>query len=407
MHLRKSHTARRHALRARRPDWNSIVRFATDHYLMLPAGALLALVWANVWPERYFTMAAALAFPVNEIAMVLFFGLIAQELFEEMMPGGALHQWRRSVVPIVGAAGGIAGAAIVYGSFVSWQQEPMLHGGWPVVAGIDLAFAYFIVKSIFRRHPAVSFLLLLAVASNILGFLAIAPQFIVGDRRAGGAAALMAAAVGLAALLRHLRVSAFWPYLFAAGGLSWLALYVEGFHPALALVPIVPFLPHARRGPGDFLADTDNKGDTPRHFEHVWNAHVQVSLLLFGLVNAGVILDGYGNGTWAIVLASLGGRTIGILAGVAAVVSLGLHLPAQLRWRGLTVVALAASSGFTFSLFFATAIFPAGPLLAELKLGALLTGGGALVALAVARLLHVGRFSPRADSQIPVEHPGA
>ena len=259
MHLRKPHTAPRHAPRVRRPGWNSIVRFATDHYLMLPAGALLALVWANVWSESYFTMAAALAFPVNEIAMVLFFGLIAQEIFEEMMPGGALHQWRRWVVPIVGAAGGVAGAALVYGWFVNWQLEPMLHSGWPVVAGIDLAFAYFIVKSIFRRHPAVPFLLLLAVASNALGFLAIAPQFLVGDRRAGGAAALMAAAIGFAALLRHFRVHAFWPYLFGAGGLSWLALYVEGFHPGLALVPIVPFLPHARRRLDDFLADTDDK----------------------------------------------------------------------------------------------------------------------------------------------------
>ena len=92
---------------------------------------------------------------------------------------------------------------------------------------------------------------------------------------------------------------------------------------------------------------------------------------------------------------------------MAAVVALGLHLPARLRWRELTVVALAASSGFTFSLFFATAIFPAGPLLAELKLGALLTGTGVLVALGIARLLHVGRFSPPADGRVRVEHSGA
>jgi NhaA family Na+:H+ antiporter len=371
---------------------------------LLPAGALVALVWANVWSESYFRMAAVLAFPVNEIAMVLFFGLIAQEIFEEVMPGGALHQWRRWGVPIVAAAGGVAGASLVYGAFVSWTLEPMLHSGWPVVAAVDLAFAYFVVRSIFRRHPAVSFLLLLAVASNIFGILAIAPQFLVADRRAGGAAVIMAAAIGLAALLRRRRVHAFWPYLFGAGGLSWLALYVEGFHPGLALVPIVPFLPHARRAVGEFLADTDEKGDTPRHFEHVWNVHVQVSLLLFGLVNAGVILDGYGNGTWATLLASFGGRTIGILAGVAVAVALGLRLPAHLHWRDLTIVALAAASGFTFSLFFATAIFPAGPLLAELKLGALLTGFGAIVALGAARLLHVGRFGRRTHGHVYVEH---
>jgi NhaA family Na+:H+ antiporter len=384
------------------------VRFATEHYLMLPAGALVALVWANVWSESYFRTAAVLAFPVNEIAMVLFFGLIAQEIFEEVMPGGALHQWQRWVVPIMAAAGGVAGASFVYGAYVSWQLEPMLHNGWPVVAGIDIAFTYFIVKSIFRRHAAVSFLLLLAVASNVFGILAIAPQFLVADRRAGGAAALMAAAIGLAALLRSVRVRAFWPYLFGAGGLSWLALYVEGFHPGLALVPIVPFLPHVRRLAGDFLDDADDeRGDTPRHFEHVWNAHVQVSLLLFGLVNAGVLLSGYGTGTWATLLASLGGRTAGILAAIAVAVGVGLHLPAQLRWRELTVVALAASSGFTFSLFFATAIFPAGSFLSSLKLGSLLTGSGVLLALGAARLLHVGRFARRAHGHVHAEHHGA
>jgi hypothetical protein len=38
---------------------------------------------------------------------------------------------------------------------------------------------------------------------------------------------------------------------------------------------------------------------------------------------------------------------------------------------------------------------PPGPLLAELKLGALSTAVGALVAFAAARLLHVGRFTPK------------
>jgi len=40
------------------------------------------------------------------------------------------------------------------------------------------------------------------------------------------------------------------------------------------------------------------------------------------------------------------------------------------------VVTLAASTGVTFMLFFATTLYPAGPLLAELKIGALLTGAG-------------------------------
>jgi NhaA family Na+:H+ antiporter len=383
------------------------LHFVTGRYLLLPIGAAAALVWANAWPESYFRFAHALAFPVNEIAMVFFFGLVAQEIFEELMPGGALHNWRRWTLPIVGAAGGLAGAAAVYGAFVSWKIEPLFHDAWPIVAGVDIAFAYIVVKSIFHRHPAVSFLLLLAVASNAFGVLAIAPTFVNADSRAGGAVLLMAAGLSVAAWLRRQHVREFWPYIWIAGGLSWLALYLEGFHPGLALVPIIPFMPHVRRRLEEVFADdAEVRGVTPRHFEHVWHYHVQVALLLFGLVNAGVVLHGYGNGTWATLLASVAGRTLGIAAALALAVMLGLRLPAQLRWRDITVVALAAGAGVTFTLFFATTLYPAGPFLAELKLGALLTGVGVPLAFVAARALHVGRFrdAMRPDSYAPDRH---
>jgi hypothetical protein len=45
-----------------------------------------------------------------------------------------------------------------------------------------------------------------------------------------------------------------------------------------------------------------------------------------------------------------------------------------------------------------------GPLLGEAKMGALLTAGGALVALTLARLLHVGRFAAHPPL---LHHPGA
>ena len=374
----------------------TMLHVLTERYLLLPIGAVTALVWANLWPDSYFTMARALAFPVNGVLMALFFGLVAQELFEELMPGGALHRWRRWTVPVVAAAGGVAGSAIVYGLWVNWQLEAVLHPGWPVIAGVDIVFAYFVVRAIFHRHAAVPFLLLLAAVSNAIAVAAIAPAFMAGGARAGGAALLMAAGIGLAAWLRHRHVHAFWPYVFGAGGLSWLALYLEGFHPALALVPIVPFIPHTRRRLGDLFADeADAPRHTPRHFEHVWHYQVQVVLLLFGLVNAGVLLTGYGTGTWATLAASLAGRTAGILLAIGLAVAAGLHLPPSLRWREVAVVALAASCGLTFTLFFATTLFPAGPVLAQLKAGALLTAAALPLAWLAARLLQVGRYADR------------
>lgn len=403
----------------RRSGRAGVLHYLTAHYLLLPLGAAVAFVWANVDGFSYYSMAHVLAFPVNAIAMALFFGLVAQEVFEETAPGRALHHWRRWVVPMIAAAAGVAVAAMVYGLYIEWKLEPMLHVTWPVVAGIDVAFAYFVVKAIFRRpagpskgghylHPAVAFALLLALVSNVIGVVVIAPVYATAAERTGGAAVLMAAAIGVAWWLRGRHVRQFWPYIWVAGGLSWLALYLEGFHPALALLPIVPFMPHARRRLDELFADeADEAGATPRHFEHVWHYHAQAALFFFGLVNAGVMLTGYGTGTWATLAALLLGRTAGIMIGVGLGVALGLRLPANVRAREVIVVALAVSAGFTLSLFFATTLLPAGPLLAELKLGALLSLLGVPLAFIAARLLRVGRFAARAHAYSLGKHQGA
>jgi NhaA family Na+:H+ antiporter len=61
------------------------------------------------------------------------------------------------------------------------------------------------------------------------------------------AVVLMAAGLLLAAWLRSARSDRIWLYLVTSGTLSWLACYWGGIQPALALVPIIPFLPHRPR----------------------------------------------------------------------------------------------------------------------------------------------------------------
>ena len=81
-----------------------LLRSSVDNVLLLPLGGLLALAWANLAPESYFPVARPLTFWINDVAMTLFFALIAQEVIEEVMPGGALHSWRRWLlrVPLAG-----------------------------------------------------------------------------------------------------------------------------------------------------------------------------------------------------------------------------------------------------------------------------------------------------------------
>jgi Na+:H+ antiporter, NhaA family len=389
----KSHAIAAHQVavhRRRRSATARLVDRFVNRYLALPSGVAIALVWANTAPEPYFVTAHSLAFPVNEIGMALFVGLIMQEIAEAVMPGGALHSWRRWSLPLIAAAGGIAGSAGFYLAYVHGRYEAILETGWPIACAIDIAAAYYVLKTILPRSGALPFVLLLAIATDLFGMLVIAPQYPTVAVHGGGLG-LMLVALGVAGAMRALKVRSFWPYLLCCGTLSWFALYREGLHPAFALVPIVPFLPHEPRRL-DLLADPPDD-DAVHHVEHEWNTLVQGILFLFGLVNGGVMLRGYDTGTWALLLAALVGRPLGILTAVSAAVAVGCHLPKGLGWRQLLVAALASTSGFTFALFFATGILSTGPLLAQLTIGALGTAAGSLLAIGAARLLGVGRFS--------------
>ena len=364
-----------------------------DNFWALPIGVLAALVWANVAGLSYFRFAHALRFVVNDVGMVFFVALVTEEALEAFIPGAALHRWRRTLLPIVAAVGSVLGATAIYVLYLRERSEFMLLEAWPVAAAQDVAVAYFIARAIFQqRRGPVGFLLIVAIVSDFIAVAGIAIWHPTNPERLPVALALMAVAITLASALRKARVDRLWLYLVTSGTLSWIACYWSGIQPALALVPIVPFLPHRSRHVG---LSAEAQGATPRRFEHIFKHTVQAVLLFYGLVNGGVVIRGEMPGAWAVLLAGLVGRPVGIVASIAVGITAGLRLPVRLHWRELIVVSLATSGGFTFALFVAASVIPAGPLLNELKLGALSTIVGAVLAFTAARLLHVGRFSDK------------
>jgi NhaA family Na+:H+ antiporter len=366
--------------------------YIVEHSLVLPLGALIALAWANVSYSSYARFAHALEFPINDVGMVFFFALAAKEVVEATAPGGALHTWRRAALPGVAAIGGMAAPAIIFLAFVRAAGAPELSRGWAIPCATDIAFSFLVAKAIFRRHVAIPFLLLLAIADDALGLVILALFYPIGDLHLLAGALLMASALIVAYGLRRASTRPYWPYLIAGGALSWVALYRGGLHPALALVPIVPFMPHAARDPGLFVEAPAGARDALSEFEHHWKYPVQAILFLFGLANAGVPIGQYGTATWAVLTAILAGKPIGIGIAVALAVAAGLKLPNDVDWRDVAVVGCAAGLGFTVALFFATAAFPAGAALDQSKLGALFSVASAGVAFAAAAVLRVGRF---------------
>jgi NhaA family Na+:H+ antiporter len=301
--------------------------------------------------------------------------------------------------------------ALIYAG-LAWARGPAeLVRGWAIPCATDIAFSAMIARLVFpAAHPAIPFLLLLAIADDALGLLILATFYPTGNLSLVALVGFMAAAILSAVWLRRRRILSFWPYVVGPGSLSWAALHLGGLHPALALVPIVPFMPHSPRDLGLFDPREDERPDTLNRFEHWWATPVQFVLLFFGLANAGVPFEQIGPGTYYVLAGLILGKPVGILLFSKAARLAGASFPPGVGTRQLLVVGVVASIGFTVSLFFATAAFPNGPALAETKMGALLSFAAAPLAIVLAKALRLQARTARSAVETSAgdeEQPGA
>ena len=405
------------------------IRFLFENSLFLIGGAVLALVWANVDSAGYEQFVHAplvhaaegegshdaheseaaghhghgmtLHFLVNDVLMALFFAIAAKEVWESLLPGGALSNPRKAATPLMATAGGVVAPALVYaaGAYALGHWEA-LGRGWAVPCATDIAFSYLIARLIFGDgHPAIPFLLLLAIADDAAGLVILAiayPQqplepiwFL-----------LTAGAVGSGFLLRGLGVKNFWAYLIVPGVLSWFSFYKAGIHAALGLVPIIPTMPHAHTDIGFFREAERLRHDTLNEFEHWWDHPVELILGLFGLVNSGVAFSNVGAGTGLVLLGLIIGKPLGIYAFTwVATRVMKLEMPEGVSDGHIVTMGVVAGIGFTVALFVASAAFhEPGPVQDAVKMGALGSFASALLAFPVAKLLGVKRLKPEEAS---------
>ena len=192
-------------------------------------------------------------FLINEVFMVFFFGVATKEITEALLPGGVLSPLRRAINPLMGTLGGVLGPAAVYllltlAFFGGSSDFGAVARGWAIPTATDIALAWLVARLVFGPlHPAVSFLLLLAVADDAIG-LGIIAVFYPNPELPVQPAWLLLTVAGMAASfqLRRLRVNNWLPYIVIGGVMSWIGLAKAAIEPALALVVIVPFLPGAQ-----------------------------------------------------------------------------------------------------------------------------------------------------------------
>ena len=425
--------------------WNYI----SSYSILLILGAALAVAWANSDPQGYhhfiesplwfnswigtdiqdWTLAFGSAaqhyqlgdvervvtvhYLVNDMLMALFFAIAAKEVWEAVILKNGSLRGRKAATPLVATVGGMTGPVVVYlgiALLLGSDTYDAVSRGWAIPTATDIAFSYLVGRIVFgASHPAVRFLLLLAIADDAGGLLILAIFYPSGDLAPEWLLLSFGAALGVFALFNWLprrldrgnqmrpystwmrKWLGPWPYALA-GAVSWFGFAQSGLHPALGLLPIVPAIPHADRAFGIFAEAEKYLTDLLNVIEHVLKNPVEVVLFFFGLANAGVEFSSIGAPTWLVFFGLLIGKPLGIFAfGWIAARPLGLGLPAGMRTADLVVVGAVAAIGFTVALFVASVAFDPGPVQDAAKMGALFSFAAAAVAIVVGKLLHVER----------------
>lgn len=420
--------------------WN----FVTTYSVLLVAGAVLALVWANLSPHSYhdfvefvlvddFIIGHAhydehgkvhrtltLHFLVNDVLMAFFFAIAAKEVWEAVILRNGSLRGRKAATPLFATAGGMVGPIAVYlglAALLGSDTYDAVQRGWAIPTATDIAFSYVVGRIVFGAgHPAVRFLLLLAIADDAAGLLILAVFYPSGEVMPEWLLLSFGAAVAVFVVFnwlpRHLDQGdqlrrrstwvreklTFWPYA-VAGALSWYGFQQSGLHPALGLLPVVPTIPHADRAFGFFSEAEVYLHDLLNHIEHMLKYPVEVILFFFGLLNAGVELSVISAPTWLVLAGLLIGKPIGIaLFGWFAAYPLKLGLPKNMRTSDLFVIGFVAAIGFTVSLFIAAVAFDGAVVLegmsvqAAAKMGALLSFFAAVVAIVAGRMLRIQKI---------------
>ena len=394
------------------------VRILQEYSVPLIVGVLAGLLVANIDSGAYhdlvqyhlfgegasiFGRDLDLHYLINEMFMVFFFGIAAKEITDSVLPGGVLNPIGKAINPLFGTLGGVLGPAGFYFllAFIIYGTEDIggVSKGWAIPTATDIALAWLVARLVFgAHHPAVSFLLLLAVADDAIGLGIIAVFYPDSHHPAAPVWLLLTAGgMGVAYAMRRLGVPYWVLYVGVAGVMSWVGMVKAAIEPALALVVIVPFLPSSapQREPDKVPGETQHGGNhsvghSPLEtFEHQLKLPVDLGLFFFAFANAGVAFGNINSVTWMILSSLVVGKVVGVTFFSLTASGLGFPLPAGMGPRHVVVAGIVAGLGLTVALFVAEKAFEDTEFLDPAKMGAVFSAAVAILAFAAGRILRV------------------
>lgn len=401
---------------------------------------ILALLWANTYPEGYyrfwhtglsisigpFEIARSLAHWIDEALMTLFFFAVGLEIKREILVG-ELSSPKRAILPIAAALGGMLCPAGLY-MVLNYSRDSF--SGWGIPMATDIAFSLAVLSALGSRAPfgLRVFLSALAIADDLGAVLVIAVFY----TSAIQSYYLFVSGLFLAGLYVVNRLWSRWMTAYVVLGMGlWFSILSSGIHATVAGVLLAMFIPASSRYDTDtfirkvkghletFQCENGSCGYTillnERHLNAVQaiemacrdvetplqrmetglESWITTGILpLFALANAGLVIRGMdiaGAISHPVTLGTCLGLILGKPVGIFVFTYLGFKLlkaplPTGVRWPHIAGAGLLGGIGFTMSLFISGLSFTSPEFTAMSKLGILagslisgLTGYGLLL----------------------------
>jgi NhaA family Na+:H+ antiporter len=374
-----------------------------------------AIVWSNISPSGYnqfWQQTISIGFNnnliqkplliwINDGLMAFFFFVVGLEIKKEVLYG-ELKTWRKALLPIIGAVGGMVLPAILYFAF---NPESPDSSGWGIPMATDIAFSLGILSLLGTRIPKSGkiFLIALAIVDDLGAVLVIA--FFYSSDISFASLGLGLICAGIMALANFLGVRNTVFYGVIGIGGVWFAFLLSGVHPTIAGILAAITIPANRTvSPSRFNTlliqlSSKFKSNNSKHFNNQIVQSIKSSfegvepplqkleyrfapwvnylvLPLFALANSGLVFDQsmqsaiFSPISTGILIGLLLGKPLGICGLILLFKKFNwVEFPKSVNLKLIFGISLLAGIGFTMSLFISGLAFERESALIASKVG--------------------------------------
>ncbi len=299
-------------------------------------GPSYALFWENKIGPAFFSK--SISHWVNDGLMAVFFFLVGLEIKRELVKG-ELSEFKKALLPIFAAIGGVVMPALI---FVFFNSGTQYINGWAIPTATDIAFSLGVLSLLGKNVPfsLKVFLTALAIIDDLCAIIIIA--FFYTSNLAVNYLFYAAALFVLVMLFNVFKVKYLSLY-FIAGLVLWFFVLKSGVHATIAGVLLAVSIPIS----------------SLEKIEHALHKPVNFIILpIFALVNTAITLSGesfsqlFSSLSLGIILGLLIGKPVGIVIFSWISVKLNLcRMPEYSGWIKMAGVGFTAGIGFTMSIF--------------------------------------------------------